>query len=316
MIASWPVTDFSQFRQIHVPKPSEIIQHLSNIHQTTCNGSSCPSSTQDEIHTIVGAGGTGDGGGAIDAGNIMKPALSRGELQAIPGAGCIHMSNDLQNDVISFYFNSFHNFHIGSTWFNIENVNMVWLGMTCDIATYWNKIARCKMYRTLDVVVCWKDLVVYFSASLQSKVQTSLQLCLVQIWLAGHWRHYHWGVQEVHREGQGPLTINLSNRQSCCNQVEHVISINIRKLNNMIITYSWFFIQHNDTLPMLLPFGAGFFPLRACLEALERCFQPVNVPEPTNEETLTILQGLAKKYEDTGRPFLGSIQHSEHWFNL
>ncbi|CAK9023815.1 Chaperone protein ClpC1 [Durusdinium trenchii] len=37
----------------------------------------------DEIHTIVGAGGTGDGGGAIDAGNIMKPALSRGELQVI-----------------------------------------------------------------------------------------------------------------------------------------------------------------------------------------------------------------------------------------
>ena len=37
--------------------------------------------SKDEIHTIVGAGGTGDGGGAIDAGNIMKPALSRGELQ-------------------------------------------------------------------------------------------------------------------------------------------------------------------------------------------------------------------------------------------
>jgi len=37
----------------------------------------------DEIHTIVGAGGTGDGGGAIDAGNIMKPALSRGDLQVI-----------------------------------------------------------------------------------------------------------------------------------------------------------------------------------------------------------------------------------------
>ena len=38
----------------------------------------------DEIHTLVGAGGTGDGGGggAIDAANIMKPALSRGELQA------------------------------------------------------------------------------------------------------------------------------------------------------------------------------------------------------------------------------------------
>jgi len=38
----------------------------------------------DEIHTIVGAGGTGDAsGGAIDAGNIMKPALSRGDLQVI-----------------------------------------------------------------------------------------------------------------------------------------------------------------------------------------------------------------------------------------
>ena len=31
----------------------------------------------------MGAGGTGDGGGAIDAGNIMKPALGRGELQVI-----------------------------------------------------------------------------------------------------------------------------------------------------------------------------------------------------------------------------------------
>jgi len=34
----------------------------------------------DEIHTVVGAGG---GGGAIDASNMMKPALSRGELQTI-----------------------------------------------------------------------------------------------------------------------------------------------------------------------------------------------------------------------------------------
>mmetsp|Transcript_63263 Transcript_63263/g.117692 ORF Transcript_63263/g.117692 Transcript_63263/m.117692 type:complete len:1035 (+) Transcript_63263:57-3161(+) len=39
----------------------------------------------DEIHTIVGAGGGGDGGGggAMDAANIMKPALSRGDLQVI-----------------------------------------------------------------------------------------------------------------------------------------------------------------------------------------------------------------------------------------
>eukprot|EP00971_Amphidinium_carterae_P298288 5926899-Amphidinium_carterae.1 len=36
----------------------------------------------DEIHTIVGAGGDG-GGGAMDASNIMKPALSRGDLQVM-----------------------------------------------------------------------------------------------------------------------------------------------------------------------------------------------------------------------------------------
>ena len=33
------------------------------------------------------------------------------------------------------------------------------------------------------------------------------------------------------------------------------------------------------------------------LHLLASGFQPVNVPEPTNEETLTILKGLAKKYE-------------------
>eukprot|EP00418_Pyrodinium_bahamense_P043534 CAMPEP_0179209140 /NCGR_PEP_ID=MMETSP0796-20121207/104304_1 /TAXON_ID=73915 /ORGANISM="Pyrodinium bahamense, Strain pbaha01" /LENGTH=900 /DNA_ID=CAMNT_0020914097 /DNA_START=15 /DNA_END=2717 /DNA_ORIENTATION=+ len=36
----------------------------------------------DEIHTLVGAGGDG-GGGAMDAANILKPALSRGDLQVI-----------------------------------------------------------------------------------------------------------------------------------------------------------------------------------------------------------------------------------------
>lgn len=34
----------------------------------------------DEVHTIVGAGGAE---GAIDASNILKPALARGELQCI-----------------------------------------------------------------------------------------------------------------------------------------------------------------------------------------------------------------------------------------
>ena len=35
----------------------------------------------DEIHTLVGAGGGGEG--AMDAANILKPALARGELRAI-----------------------------------------------------------------------------------------------------------------------------------------------------------------------------------------------------------------------------------------
>jgi len=37
----------------------------------------------DEIHTLVGAGGTGGDGGAMDAANILKPALARGEMQLI-----------------------------------------------------------------------------------------------------------------------------------------------------------------------------------------------------------------------------------------
>ncbi len=35
----------------------------------------------DELHSVVGAGGTSDG--ALDAGNLMKPALARGELQVM-----------------------------------------------------------------------------------------------------------------------------------------------------------------------------------------------------------------------------------------
>jgi ATP-dependent Clp protease ATP-binding subunit ClpB len=35
----------------------------------------------DEIHTLVGAGGSGEG--AMDAANILKPALARGELRAV-----------------------------------------------------------------------------------------------------------------------------------------------------------------------------------------------------------------------------------------
>ena len=34
----------------------------------------------DELHTMVGAG---KGDGAMDAGNMLKPALARGELQCV-----------------------------------------------------------------------------------------------------------------------------------------------------------------------------------------------------------------------------------------
>ena len=37
----------------------------------------------DEIHTVVGAGGSGGSGGGMDAGNLLKPMLARGELRCI-----------------------------------------------------------------------------------------------------------------------------------------------------------------------------------------------------------------------------------------
>ena len=37
----------------------------------------------DEIHTVVGAGGSGGGGGGMDAGNLLKPMLGRGQLRCI-----------------------------------------------------------------------------------------------------------------------------------------------------------------------------------------------------------------------------------------
>ncbi|WP_187645997.1 ATP-dependent Clp protease ATP-binding subunit [Actinoplanes teichomyceticus] len=37
----------------------------------------------DEIHTLVGAGGGGGEGGGMDAGNMLKPALARGQLRVI-----------------------------------------------------------------------------------------------------------------------------------------------------------------------------------------------------------------------------------------
>jgi ATP-dependent Clp protease ATP-binding subunit ClpC len=49
----------------------------------------------DEIQTIVGAGGAG---GALDAANILKPALSRGELRCIGATTIEEYSEFIEND--------------------------------------------------------------------------------------------------------------------------------------------------------------------------------------------------------------------------
>ncbi|MFJ3777077.1 ATP-dependent Clp protease ATP-binding subunit [Streptomyces sp. NPDC090075] len=50
----------------------------------------------DELHTVVGAGGGGEGG-AMDAGNILKPALARGELHIV-GATTLEEFRKIEKD--------------------------------------------------------------------------------------------------------------------------------------------------------------------------------------------------------------------------
>ncbi|MFD4951810.1 ATP-dependent Clp protease ATP-binding subunit [Streptomyces sp. NPDC058451] len=50
----------------------------------------------DELHTVVGAGAGGEGG-AMDAGNILKPALSRGELHIV-GATTLEEFRRIEKD--------------------------------------------------------------------------------------------------------------------------------------------------------------------------------------------------------------------------
>ncbi|MFJ3231865.1 ATP-dependent Clp protease ATP-binding subunit [Streptomyces sp. NPDC086787] len=50
----------------------------------------------DELHTVVGAG-TGGEGGAMDAGNILKPALARGELHVV-GATTLEEFRRIEKD--------------------------------------------------------------------------------------------------------------------------------------------------------------------------------------------------------------------------
>ncbi|MGW0605149.1 ATP-dependent Clp protease ATP-binding subunit [Streptomyces sp. NPDC002640] len=49
----------------------------------------------DELHTVVGAGGGGEGG--MDAGNILKPALARGELHVV-GATTLEEFRKIEKD--------------------------------------------------------------------------------------------------------------------------------------------------------------------------------------------------------------------------
>jgi ATP-dependent Clp protease ATP-binding subunit ClpC len=50
----------------------------------------------DELHTVVGAGGGGEGG-SLDAGNILKPALARGELHIV-GATTLEEFRRIEKD--------------------------------------------------------------------------------------------------------------------------------------------------------------------------------------------------------------------------
>src|SRR5690625_7602630 len=49
----------------------------------------------DELHTLIGAGGAE---GAIDASNILKPALARGELQRIGAATLVEYRKYIDKD--------------------------------------------------------------------------------------------------------------------------------------------------------------------------------------------------------------------------
>ncbi|MFD1662112.1 ATP-dependent Clp protease ATP-binding subunit [Streptomyces caeni] len=51
----------------------------------------------DELHTVVGAGGSGAEGGSMDAGNILKPALARGELHVV-GATTLEEYRRIEKD--------------------------------------------------------------------------------------------------------------------------------------------------------------------------------------------------------------------------
>ena len=65
----------------------------------------------DELHTLVGAGGAE---GAIDASNILKPALARGELQCIGATTLDEYRKNIEKDAaLERRFNQFK-------WMNLQ----------------------------------------------------------------------------------------------------------------------------------------------------------------------------------------------------
>ncbi|MFD7712717.1 ATP-dependent Clp protease ATP-binding subunit [Streptomyces sp. NPDC059786] len=52
----------------------------------------------DELHTVVGAGGGGSEGGSMDAGNMLKPALARGELHVVGATTLAEYRRHIEKD--------------------------------------------------------------------------------------------------------------------------------------------------------------------------------------------------------------------------
>ena len=66
----------------------------------------------DEVHTLIGAGAAE---GAIDAANILKPALARGELQCIGATTLDEYRKHIEKDAaLERCASPHHHFSVGS----------------------------------------------------------------------------------------------------------------------------------------------------------------------------------------------------------
>ena len=72
----------------------------------------------DELHTLIGAGGAE---GAIDASNILKPSLARGELQCIGATTLDEYRKYIEKDAA--LERSFQPIHVDEPYFRRNNSN-------------------------------------------------------------------------------------------------------------------------------------------------------------------------------------------------